>query len=75
MGSIRFIGSIFYGDYDLAKQLLQTTKISSAAIAVCRSRLEQVETSIDVDKEQVPWKDIGDLKVSLIAFDKASVQL
>ncbi|CAG9532030.1 unnamed protein product [Cercopithifilaria johnstoni] len=40
--NIRLIGSVFFGNYILAKQLLQMTDIFSSTVAICRSKLEQI---------------------------------
>uniref|UniRef100_A0A183D3I0 SCD domain-containing protein n=1 Tax=Gongylonema pulchrum TaxID=637853 RepID=A0A183D3I0_9BILA len=52
LSSMRLIGSIFYGDYDSSKRILQTANVSSAALAVCHSRLEQLTSSTDADGQQ-----------------------
>ncbi|KAM3721362.1 28S ribosomal protein S27 [Dirofilaria immitis] len=54
--NIRFVGSIFFGNYILAKQLLQTTNIMSSAAAICRSKLVQVKAD---NSEQLQDKQLS----------------
>ncbi|OZC12852.1 hypothetical protein X798_00486 [Onchocerca flexuosa] len=51
--NIRLIGYVFYGNYVLAKQLLQTMNILSSAAVICCSRLEQVTVKTnDIEQQQ-----------------------
>ncbi|VDK74667.1 unnamed protein product [Litomosoides sigmodontis] len=52
--NIRLIGSIFFGDYVLAKELLQKANIFPSTAAVCQSKLEQVavKTANGVKEQQ-----------------------
>ncbi|EFO28359.2 hypothetical protein LOAG_00136 [Loa loa] len=49
--NIRLIGYVFFGNYVLAKQLLQTINIFSSAAAICQSRLEQLTIKTDNIRE------------------------
>ncbi|KAL3997867.1 Mitochondrial 28S ribosomal protein S27 family protein [Acanthocheilonema viteae] len=49
--NIRLIGSIFFGNYVLAKQLLQATDIFSSTVAICQSKLEQLIVKTNDVKE------------------------
>ncbi|VDM08436.1 unnamed protein product [Wuchereria bancrofti] len=46
-GNIRLIGSVFFGNYILAKQLLETTNIFSSVAAICQSKLQQITIKTD----------------------------
>uniref|UniRef100_A0A0R3RQ66 Protein-serine/threonine phosphatase n=1 Tax=Elaeophora elaphi TaxID=1147741 RepID=A0A0R3RQ66_9BILA len=51
VSNIRLIGAVFFGNYILAKQLLQMTNIFSSTVAICRSKLEQAAVKTDDIKE------------------------
>uniref|UniRef100_A0A8R1Y5C1 Uncharacterized protein n=1 Tax=Onchocerca volvulus TaxID=6282 RepID=A0A8R1Y5C1_ONCVO len=51
--NIRLIGYVFFGNYVLAKQLLQTMNILSSTAAICCSRLEQITIKTnDIERQQ-----------------------
>lgn len=50
--NIRLIGSIFFGDYVLAKHLLQRADIFSSTVAICQSKLEQIAVKTNGVKDQ-----------------------
>lgn len=66
--NIRLIGSIFFGNYVLAKRLLQATDIFSSTVAVCRSKLEEIANKTNDIKElqyiQPSENAVEELKVS-----------
>ncbi|VIO96724.1 conserved hypothetical protein [Brugia malayi] len=47
VGNIRLIGSVFFGNYVLANQLLQTTNIFSSVATICQSKLQQITIKTD----------------------------
>lgn len=65
--NIRLIGSVFFGNYVLAKQLVQTTNIFSSTATICHSQLEQVAVKTNDARElqdrQFPENAAEELKV------------
>lgn len=58
VGNIRLIGSVFFGNYVLANQLLQTTNIFSSVATICQSKLQQITIKTD---------DVRKLEVTLLS--------
>ncbi|VDN00824.1 unnamed protein product [Thelazia callipaeda] len=73
--NIRFIGSVFFGDYLMAKQIFHTTTLLSSVVEICWAKLERriVEADSEEQLESHPSKiDMVELKALLEKVEKVN---